>query len=448
MTQIAQNTFDRSSIELLFTENKFAEALALLCQNADRAPLGREMILYALLLRVRLHGPEYYERDIDAVRALSDFNEQEKTLVRRIFLYAFQVAEKAGQEEKKWAYQRLLRRLLLGQPLTQPIPITPKPPRLGRRVILLESAAIVRTPIASTGQAAPKVPSVKDMWCPLAVGFCAACVLTAPLAYFASRNVPVGNRPAAAAAQTMQAPLTARDNSGTNAMSTQEAKQGFHRFDEEQIKNGLARQLTGLRRAYARWSANKRNTRGSVSLKVTVDAKGKVVAVNEVSSEVADAGFMKTVIAEARKWRLPIAQAEASEITIPLLFIPKGTDAPRIAGWQQASSPEAGRSVENTEPVPIAAAKIEAAGGQETIAVSQYEFAKQPESLRLDYVAQRMVALREEPRFASSTLEEILPGTRISVVAVEGDWFKVQTAHSHIAGFVRKEFVVPVVFGR
>jgi hypothetical protein len=447
MAQMVENPFDRSSIELLIAENKFADALALLSQIAKRAPLEREMGLYALFLRVRLHGPEYHEREIDALRALADLNDYERTLLRRIFLYAFQIAEKGGDEEKKWAYQRLLRRLLLGQPLTQRIPITSKPPLPGWRVILLKPAATVPTPIAMTGQGAPKVSSMMDMILSLAVGYCAACILAAPMAYLASRSVPAENPSAALPGQSVRLPGTAGVNPGTTEMSTQGEKQGFQRFDEEQIKNGLAAQLTGLRRAYASWTAKKPNMMGKVSLKLTLDGRGKVVAVNEVSSQLREAGFIKTVIEEARKWQLPIAIAEASEITVPLLFISQGAGT-RMAGWQQRSSPSPGRSIEDTKPLTIAAAKIEASGTQEAIAASRYDLTKQGESLPLDYVAQRMVALREQPRFASSTLEEIPPGTRISVIGVEGDWLKVRTAHSPIAGFVRKEFVVSVVFGR
>jgi hypothetical protein len=155
MTQIAQHPFDQSHIELLLQENKLIEALALLRQCTSAGLPEREPHLYVLLARTRLYGPEHYEEDIDALRSLSDLNDRERELVRRIFLYAFQVAEKAGQEEKKWAYQRLLRRLLLGQPLNQPIPITPKAPPAPRRVIHLEPEAIVAMPVEATDGRAP-----------------------------------------------------------------------------------------------------------------------------------------------------------------------------------------------------------------------------------------------------------------------------------------------------
>jgi hypothetical protein len=155
MTQIVQHPFDRSRIELLLQENKLIEALALLRQCKSEGLPERETYLYVLFAQARLHGPEPYEADIDALRCLSDLNDREKEMVRRIFLHAFQVAEKASQEEKKWAYQRLLRRLLLGQPLDQPIPITRKAPPAPRQVIPLEPDAIVEVPVEVTGGRAP-----------------------------------------------------------------------------------------------------------------------------------------------------------------------------------------------------------------------------------------------------------------------------------------------------
>jgi hypothetical protein len=150
MTQMAQDPFDRSGIELLLKEGKFVEALALLCRRTSEAWPDRETNLYILFAKTQLYGPEPYEADIDALRGLSDLDDREKEMVRRIFLYAFQVAEKVGQVEKQWAYQRLLRKLLLGQPLNQPIPITPKALPAPRRVILLEPGAIVVMPVEAT----------------------------------------------------------------------------------------------------------------------------------------------------------------------------------------------------------------------------------------------------------------------------------------------------------
>jgi hypothetical protein len=140
MEQMA-HSIDRSTLEALLAQNKLAEALALLRPGAYGAD-ERELSLYTLLVKVRLYGPEHYEQHIDALRALTDITDHEKLLMRRIFLCAFQMAEETGQEDKRRIYQRLLRRLLLGQPLDQPIPFTPRPAP-ARRIIELDAAAIV-----------------------------------------------------------------------------------------------------------------------------------------------------------------------------------------------------------------------------------------------------------------------------------------------------------------
>jgi hypothetical protein len=458
MTHLAQHPFTRSSIELLLQENKLVEALELIRQSTSEGLPERETHLYALLARARLHGPEPHEADIDALRSLSELNEREKEMVRRIFLYAFQVAERFGQEEKKWAYQRLLRKLLLGQPLNQPIPITPNMPPAPHRVIRLEPAAMISTPAETTvvrNRNDARIRSWERTVRRSVLELCAMCLLGVPLAYVASRTVPAPMQRSAAPTPSAPASMAATAESGTHGMSTKEEKEKFERFDEEQIKDRLSNQLTGLRRAYARWATKKGDITGSVALKLTVDGNGQVVAVNEVASQLPDAGFLKVVMAEARKWRFAVGNAELGEVTIPLLFIPKGSDARALAGPQRTARPERTGPVEKPPVVRIAKTmsestfpKFEAEAPQETIAVNAYNAIEQPEELQLDYVAQRPIALHEEPRFASSTLEEIDGGTRIAVVAVQGDWFKVRTARSRSAGFVRKEFVVPVSFTR
>jgi hypothetical protein len=54
------------------------------------------------------------------------------------------------------------------------------------------------------------------------------------------------------------------------------------------------------------------------------------------------------------------------------------------------------------------------------------------------------VRLRQEPRFAAATTEDIDPGTAISVLETKGDWFKVKARPSGRVGYVRKEYIVPL----
>src|SRR5712692_1431708 len=116
MTEIARSQVF-FEIELFLRERKYEEARELLYQCVDQDPIDRESKLYLLLVNVTLDGPLAFEDDIDEVRSLSDLNETEKEIVRRLFVLGFQSAEKRGREDQAWAYQRLLRRLLLNQPL-------------------------------------------------------------------------------------------------------------------------------------------------------------------------------------------------------------------------------------------------------------------------------------------------------------------------------------------
>jgi hypothetical protein len=58
-----------------------------------------------------------YEEDIDQLRNLSNLNDSEKEIVRRLFVLGFKSARKEGREDQIRAYQQLLTRLQLNQPL-------------------------------------------------------------------------------------------------------------------------------------------------------------------------------------------------------------------------------------------------------------------------------------------------------------------------------------------
>jgi len=85
-------------------------------------PDNRESELRALLIRIKAHGPEKYEREINAIRDMPALEDPEREVIREIFLYGYGAAQAEAQENKARAYQRLLRRLLLHQPLNQSIP--------------------------------------------------------------------------------------------------------------------------------------------------------------------------------------------------------------------------------------------------------------------------------------------------------------------------------------
>ena len=93
--------------------------------------------------------------------------------------------------------------------------------------------------------------------------------------------------------------------------------------------------LARLHHTFNSWSERKQELMGSVSLKLMVDASGNVVRVEPENSHVNNSSFVKTVIDDVREWKFPKGSSEAAEITIPLLFIPKGMDPEMIVQWER-----------------------------------------------------------------------------------------------------------------
>jgi len=84
-------------------------------------PIDRYRNLCDLLDRVTASGPIDFEPEIDRLREHINFTDAEREVVAKIFRRGFEAALQKGDQHKTWAYQRLLRRLLVGQPLDCPI---------------------------------------------------------------------------------------------------------------------------------------------------------------------------------------------------------------------------------------------------------------------------------------------------------------------------------------
>ena len=93
--------------------------------------------------------------------------------------------------------------------------------------------------------------------------------------------------------------------------------------------------LARLHHTFNSWSERNQELMGSVSLKLFVDSSGNVVRVEPVNAHVNDSSFIKTVIDDVREWKFPNGGSEAAEITVPLLFIPKGMDPDMIVQWER-----------------------------------------------------------------------------------------------------------------
>jgi Bacterial SH3 domain len=122
MAEIVRSRRVFSQIEFFLSEAKYEYAEALLFQLLNQDPSDRESRLYLLLVNVTREGPVLYEEDIDQLRNLSNLDDNEKEIVRKLFVLGFKSAKKEGRKDQIWAYQELLRRLLLNQQLEPPIP--------------------------------------------------------------------------------------------------------------------------------------------------------------------------------------------------------------------------------------------------------------------------------------------------------------------------------------
>jgi hypothetical protein len=124
MTQRLPAIFGRFNRERLHSgQRKNASPSLHVVQNGDHGSLDRQAQFSHLLARIKVYGVPYYEQEIDQIRTVDHLNESEREIVLEIFRFGYEAAEKERRQDKMAAYQRLLRRLLLHQPLDQPIPL-------------------------------------------------------------------------------------------------------------------------------------------------------------------------------------------------------------------------------------------------------------------------------------------------------------------------------------
>jgi len=228
----------------------------------------------------------------------------------------------------------------------------------------------------------------------------------------------------------------------------------------ELFEQAAVQHLARLHRTYSRWADGNRDLMGSLLLKLTVDAKGTVVSVDPLASQVTNDSFTKTVMDDVRKWKFPKTGVEAAEITVPLLFVPKGMDPDTVVEWERKV--RSAQEVEASSADLRAATKvsISAAGehsGQPAPSVSGSDQtntiktpsvhlikAKTEEKVLIAVKTNRPVAIRENPQFSAKTVHEIDADTPLSILENRGDWLKVKIADAGFTGFVRKEFVSPI----
>jgi hypothetical protein len=231
---------------------------------------------------------------------------------------------------------------------------------------------------------------------------------------------------------------------------------------QERFENVAVRHLARLHRTYSTWYRSDEDLMGSLHLKLKIDALGKVVSIHPETSYLANASFTDAVMAEVRNWKFPKGVLDGAEITVPLLFVPKGMDPSTAVQWErnirrteEQEKIPTDRPITNNPPVPVSveakhtpkpippAADSHRPERMQASSHRRQELKTEKEEL-VAFKTNQSVALREKPRFSSKTVHEVDRDTELTVLANEGDWLKVKLAAANSVGFVRKEFVAPL----
>lgn len=230
----------------------------------------------------------------------------------------------------------------------------------------------------------------------------------------------------------------------------------------ELLEQAAVHHLARLHRTYSRWADKNGDVMGRILLKLALDANGKVVSVDPLASHVTNSSFEKIVMEGVRKWKFPKAGADGTEITVPLLFVPKGMDPHTVVQWerkvrsaQEEEKPAASLRVVNKAPTAKAPMVVEhspAASSSASPSVQSNTTKSttvnlpQPkkEEVLIAAKTNRFVTIRDNPRFSAKKVHEVAKDTQLSILETQGDWLKVRIVDAGFTGFVRKEFVSPV----
>jgi Bacterial SH3 domain len=269
-----------------------------------------------------------------------------------------------------------------------------------------------------------------------------------------------------------QSTVLAVDTAGLSVRSKSSSPTTKELFEQAAMEH-----LARLHHTFNSWAERDQELMGSVSLKLMVDASGNVVRVDPVNAQINNPSFIQTVMDDVREWKFPNGGTEAAEIIVPLLFIPRGMDPEMIVQWERKvrsgphdNSPE--------RPLPLATV-LPAVSGSEKMAetavaksrpiednqkaiavtlpapsiapkpkvVAKASVAPKPkaEAKPLPVViANRQLAIRDNPRYSANSVREVEEATPLSILESHGDWLKVRTAQGGVTGFIRKEYVSPI----
>jgi hypothetical protein len=220
--------------------------------------------------------------------------------------------------------------------------------------------------------------------------------------------------------------------------------------DEAKIATRLESQLQGLRDFYRQESEREATLMGGMVLQLTVSPSGEVTHVKELVSRITDGEFKKAVLEEASKWTFPEIITDSATINCPILFVREGMDITTIVQWEKTlgqfsaiakPSPQltqrsqAQEAAKRNEPVARNAAVSNKAKAEPNL---------EAKSQNRIYQVKFPTTIRQEPNFGSQSIGKFSAGTRITIIALRGDWAEVREDNSSLSGFIRREFLAPV----
>ena len=221
--------------------------------------------------------------------------------------------------------------------------------------------------------------------------------------------------------------------------------------EESKIAARLESQLQGLRDFYRRESEREPTLMGGMLLQLTVSPSGDVTHVKELVSRIPDGELKKAVLAEAANWTFPEIITDSTTITCPILFVREGMDITTIVQWEKTLGQFTEKSAIAKVNAPAAQQNqaSEASKRSEPLAKTVSNKAKaepnaEAKLLLRTYQIKHPTTIRQEPNFESASVGKFAPGTKVTVIAAQGDWVEVRADDASLAGFIRREFVTPV----
>jgi hypothetical protein len=228
-----------------------------------------------------------------------------------------------------------------------------------------------------------------------------------------------------------------------------------------EFENAVMAQLANLHRTYASWAASNEDLIGSLTIKLRVDKAGNVADIDPMAARLSNAAFTSVVLGEIRRWTFPHGGKEPVEITIPLLFVPKGMDAGTVVQWERKTrsanrdaAPPAPLRLASLAPMAMASDNVSTSLSQssgevqrETSRQASFDTAKNPmnpKPVSPIFKTTQTVGLREQPRFSAKRVHDVDAETELNVLENKGDWLKVKVADAGSVGFIRKEFLTPI----